>query len=279
MKKLTLLFLLIPAICFGQMTRTTTKIGNINCVVYKAKVASDDWVITLHGLGTEGPADGSQLSKVDGQGYAAKAKAGFEFPFNILAPQLPNSPYFDYWMLTNTDGWFVNQVKEVWKADEIIVTGLSLGGRGSWQLLRYDKKGYIKAIAPVCGYYDSQLGPFCNLRRVPGYSVHHVNDMIMRYDWDKGGIDGYNKCGSETQTVDGVVQPLHYLRSLTNSTGNPHDAWTAAYDVTPGKDSLLKWIIQQFSPPVPVVRLNIVKTQWDVATGKIVFIGEDGKEY
>lgn len=252
------------------MIRTTIKVNNIHCVVYKPVIPSTNWLIFAHGLGEVGPADGSQLAKVDANGYPKHAKGGFEFPFNIIVPQIPNTQYADYWLLTGTpgasnEGWFVNYVKEVLGASEIQVSGLSLGGRGSWSLLRYDVKGYIKAIAPVCGYYESNQGPFCNLRSIPGYSWHHQNDMVMNYQWDKGGVDAYNACSNnqKTQLIDGVVRPLHYLNTLTFATSNPHDAWTSAYSIEVGKNSLLTWIEQQFSPIVIPAQDPIVKNYWD----------------
>lgn len=252
------LLLLVSFLVNAKVTIEKAKINNIWYKIYRPSVPTNKWVISLHGIGEKGSPDGSELDRIERNGYPQKAKAGFEFPFNIIAPQIPTTKNADYWMLigqpgTTTEGWFVNFVKETLGASEIIVTGISLGGRGAWTLLRYDVKKYIKAIAPVCGFYNSLEGPVCNLRSVPGYSWHHQKDMVMNYGWDKGAIDAYNGCKNTVrpnQIIDGVVRPCHYLNTLTQDTPYPHNAWTIAYDVRAGKDGLLKWILQNFSNEV-----------------------------
>ncbi len=276
------------------MIATKVKIQNIWCQIYKPTIASDKWVIFLHGLGEKGNPDGSQLDAVNKNGMPAKAKAGFEYPFNIICPQIHNYSWADFWQLTSQNGvdngWFVNHVKENLGASEIVVTGLSLGGRGTWLMLRFDPKNYIKAIAPICGFYESTNGSdIKDLRSVPGYSWHHINDTVMSYKadlgepepnpWTKIGITRYNYYGNRpTQMIDGISRPCHYLNTLTTTGVDPHaDAWLKAYDTTAGKDSLLTWIKQQFSPslPPPVPTKDpIVETY--ILDGKLTFKSQSG---
>jgi predicted peptidase len=276
------------------MIRSTVKIQNIWCVIYKATVPSDNWLIFGPGLGEVGPPDGSQLSKVDTHGYPKLAKDGFEFPFNIIVPQIHNTQYADYWLLTSQNGvdngWFVNYVKESLGASKIVVTGLSLGGRGTWTMLKFDPKNYIDAIAPVCGFYESTNGSdIKNLRSVPGYSWHNERDTVMSYkadlgdkepnSWSKIGVTRYNYYGDRpTQVIDGVTRPCHYLNTLTTTGVDAHaDAWIKAYEVTPGKDSLLTWIKQQFGigvTPIPQPQDDVIRTYYQ--SGKIHFVTKSG---
>lgn len=238
------------------MVISTLQINGIWTKIYKAAVPTDLWVLWLHGLGEESSSsvtNGSQIDKIelyDSSGnpvsWTASARKGYEFPFNIIAPQIDNSQYSDWWKLTNgpagNEAWFLNYIKESLKASKIIVTGYSLGGRGTWGQLFYDKKGYINAIAPVCGYYDSSLGPIANLRTVPGYSVHGDKDTTMNYQWDADTIKLYNQ-GRPTQVITGTTQPCHYLKTLA---GQGHSVWPTAYGITANGCNLLNWVIAQF---------------------------------
>lgn len=271
------------------MNIATQVIGGIYCKVYQPKVASNFWLIWLHGLGELGAPDGSQIDKVelyDSTGkipisYTALARIGFEFPFNIIAPQLPNTQYSDFWKLTNgptgSEGWFVNYVKETFKATKVVVTGYSLGGRGTWNLLRWDSKNYIDAIAPVAGYYDASAGAVANLRSVPGFSVHGDHDTTMVYAWDLANIQAYNATpGRPTQKISGVTQPCHYLDTIVGAT---HSVWPLAYDTTSGKDFYYQWILAQFEPAViPVPVIDTVTSNYSDGTN-LVFLTASGKKY
>lgn len=276
---LLFLLLFICSTSFGQMGILKEKltIGGRDfwCKKYIAKVPSNNWIIWLPGIGELGPADGSQLDKVDlfsgttPVSWTAQASKGYEFPFNILAVQLPTG--FDYWAIQNSIAIYV---KETLKANEIGITGYSLGGRGAWYCLQGDSKGYINFIAPVCGYYDFSQGPISNLRTVPVYSVHGDKDTTMPYSYDVSTQTAYN-IGRPMQIILNQQQPTDYLHTIP---GVAHPVWPYAYDVTPGNDWLLQWVIQQFGPEQtlqdPVIKTifdgsNIIET---TQSGKVITI-------
>lgn len=236
----------------------TTNIGGRNFATreYMAAVKSDNWLIHSVGIGELGNPDGSQFSLLEKIGYPKQAIAGFDFNFNIFALQLPQN--FDFWAVQST---LATYVKETYKAAKLGMTGYSLAGRGCWTCLQGDSKGYFDFIAPIAGYYDSSQGPVCSLRSIPIYAWHGDKDTTMMYAYDRDNIAAYNACtGRPTQIIDGVKQPCAYLKTLAGVT---HNSWDTAYDVTPGKDSLLQWINQQFGPapiPQPTIRVNGVDT-------------------
>lgn len=291
------------------MIITKEKINNIWCLVYRTNTPTDKWVILLHGLGQKGNPDGSQIYLVEDNAWG-KVAAGLrpngstygtvEFPFNMILPQIYSGGggIYDYWQLidNNTTSWFVNYVKETLKASKILVTGLSLGGRGTWKLFRYDTKNYVDAIAPVCGYYDTGGdGPInmANLgRSIPGYSWHGDKDTTMPYQWDADNIKAYNALTIRpTQVIDGVTQSCHYLKTLV---GVDHTVWPYAYDLTPGKNSLYKWTLQQLQintgsttpPPTTgstgtTVQSDVIKTYiaQDSTGAYYVYYQTNGKTY
>ena len=275
MKKLLFLLLFVCSAAAGQMTITKEylPIGissrNLWCKKYIAKIPTNNWLIWLEGLGELGPADGSQLDKVElfsgttPVTWTAQAAKGFEFPFNIIAIQLPTG--WDYWAIQNSAATYV---KETLKANEVGVTGYSLGGRGCWTVLNGDSKGYISFIAPVCGYYDFSQGPITALHNVAAYGVHGSLDTTMPYSYDIATQTQYN-VNRPTQLIAGATHQAYYLQTII---GAGHSVWPAAYDLTPGKDGLYQWVIQQFGPPMPDPIVS-----WNLINGILVGTTQSGK--
>ncbi len=230
------------------MTITKGQINGIWYELFQPTVKSDNWLIWEHGIGEESSVnDGSQLQKEEIPGvWLTAARNGFEFPFNIIAPQINTGS--DWWHLTNgnpgNESWFVNWVKESLGAKMIGATGYSLGGRGMWNLLKYDTRKYLSFIAPICGYYDFSQGSIDTLRTVPVYGVHGDADPTMKYSYDVATQLAYNST-RPNQVIAGVSQPAYYLVTIP---GAGHSVWPIAYDTTFGKDGLLQWVLQQFGP-------------------------------
>lgn len=268
-----LLMTLAPA-CSAQMARTIEKhtIGGrtFNCLHYAPKNPSNNWLVWLPGKGELDATDVSKMDLFDASGkpvtWTAQAKMGFEFPFHILAIQLP--PAFDYWAVQNSVAIYV---KETLKAAEIGITGYSLGGRGAWYCLQGDSKHYINFIAPVCGYYDFSQGPISNLETVPVFSIHGDQDATMSYQQDVATAAAYN-VGRQNQIFDGKAYPADILVTLQ---GMGHNVWPNAYDVTPGKDGLLQWVLQQFGPGQPVAD-PIINTTFDGVN--VIITTQSGKK-
>lgn len=201
--------------------------------LYEAVVPSDCFVIFLHGAGEKGPVDGSKLSLVEKHGYPKHAKAGYEFPFNIVALQTAT----DHRNLVKI---VVPYIKLKYHARAIIVTGLSLGGYGAYDAALYDTLGLITAIAPVCGAGRiSLVSEYPKNMKV--FHIHGDIDKTVKWNTAKGFIEKYNKTVSAT---------IRY--TLYHQVG--HDAWTQAYSINPLQDDLLQWIIECFQsvPVVPV---------------------------
>jgi len=261
-----------------NISKTILNIGGrtFPCKEYLSNVKTDNWMAWLPGIGELGPADGSQIDKVDlfsgttPVTWTAQASKGFEFNFNILAIQLP--PTWDYWAIQNTLAIYL---KEQRGAKKIGVVGYSLGARGCWTVLQGDSKGYIDFIAPVAGFYDFSQGPISNLRTVPVYGLHGDKDTTMPYSYDVATQQQYDS-GRPTQTINGQSQPCYYLQTIA---GASHNIWQIAFDVTPGKDQLLQWVNQQFGvgqtqpQPDPMVSMY-----FDPVKQVLVIMTQSGKK-
>ena len=93
------------------------------------------------------------------------------------------------------------------------VTGLSMGGYGTWALA-CDQPGRFAAIAPVCGGGIPRIAT--RLKDVPVWVFHGAKDTIVPL--------------SESQEM---VDALRAVRGDVKFTVLPeagHDSWTAAYE-------------------------------------------------
>ena len=193
---------------------------------YQPIVPSNVWVVFLHGQGECGPVDGSELDRVDKNGWTKDAKAGFEFPFNIIAPQCIKD-HREHIKL------FPSFVKLKYNAELIFVTGLSLGGYGTYDALLHDDLQLIYAIAPVCG--AGRLASVTKYRQIPIWHFHGENDTTVSIKTAKAFIDKYNA----------LYEPD--IR-LTPYPGVGHNSWVQAYSIQSGEDHLLqqfkKWIVE-----------------------------------
>ena len=108
--------------------------------------------------------------------------------------------------------------------DRIYLTGLSMGGTGTWMLAMADPDRFA-AIAPVCGSgicWNSEI-----ISKIPVYAYHGDCDGIVPIGESITMIKGINSHGGDAK--------------LKICYGVGHDAWNAAYD----GDELLNWLLSQ----------------------------------
>lgn len=194
----------------------------INYKLYEPLIPSKNYLICYHGKGELGPLDGSQLDKVEVHGYPKHARNGYEFPFNIIAPQAQTS-------YSSIRKLLPAYVKLKYKADTIIVTGLSLGGFATFDTPLFDHFKLVCAIAPVCGGISPTLA--ATYPEINGWAFHGDRDTIVPYGKSKFFVDKYNQNHSH-----GFKYTLY--------PGVGHNAWDKAYAP---EGELLDWINTQFA--------------------------------
>lgn len=203
--------------------------------LYRPTVPSDNYVFCLHGMGERAVkyvngvlvnvTDGSLIARVEKHGYPKHAKNGFEFPFNIIAPQCGVS----YSTMKKVIlPWIVTK----FSPSKIIGTGLSLGGITVYELLANPNAQLLTAFAPVCGKGNAARASLCV--DLPGQAWHGDKDTTVKYAYDVSFIKNYN--ASHTNQIE-----------LITLAGVGHNAWDKAYSVTTGLDTLLQWIIAKFN--------------------------------
>ena len=106
-------------------------------------------VIFLHGSGQVGNGT-TQLSAVRQVGPPRYVDTGTNYPFVMISPQTGGS--WSSWEMENLMGSLLTHVLATYKVDpkRLYVTGLSLGGSGTWDLARFHSDK-VAALLPVCG--------------------------------------------------------------------------------------------------------------------------------
>ena len=110
----------------------------------------DSWplLLFLHGSGERG----ENLDRVKVHGPPKLIAAGKEFPFIVVSPQCPS----------RSRGWqphelsaLLDDIVEKYKVDKdrIYITGLSMGGFGTWSLAGFSPDRFA-ALVPICGGGD-----------------------------------------------------------------------------------------------------------------------------
>lgn len=168
-------------------------------------------VLFLHGAGERG--DNLEVLKVHGP--TKLAAAGKQFPFILVAPQCPK----DGWWTAKTEDLaaLVDHIAGAYRVDtsRLYVTGLSMGGFGTWGLiLQYPDK--FAAAAPICGGGDDVLARF-RLQTMPVWVFHGAKDPVVPLAKSEQMVNALKQVGNPN--VKFTVYP-----------DAGHDSWTETYD-------------------------------------------------
>ena len=174
-------------------------------------------VLFLHGSGERG----DDLNKVKKNGLTKLLDAGKEFPFITLAPQCPEE---EWWSANRLDD-LANETMKRYRVDprRIYVTGISMGGYGTWNLAGHYPEKYAAAV-PVCGGGLPDLG--VRLKQMPVWAFHGADDVTVPPQASQRIVEAIRKAGGDPQ--------------LTLYPGVGHNSWDNAYQ----KESLGSWFLR-----------------------------------
>lgn len=229
-----------------MMTRTV-KIGEhkLPFILYRPASAGTKYlVVCIHGRDEAGPADGSTIYKVEKYGYPMHAKNGVDFPFAIMAPQVPGWTHLDMVSL-------INYVGMQYGFTHVFVTGLSAGGEMTWKML--DKSSTlgpkIVGIAPVASKWSGGISIASTLKDVPVFVHHNHDDSVMPWAKERGGEELL------VEALNSVPNRLNQIVYKWIYPGNSHDSWTKAYSLEGDLLNYLKQTMCDVQPepePEPV---------------------------
>lgn len=173
-------------------------------------------VLFLHGAGERG----DDLSLVKKHGPPKLIEAGKDFPFIVVAPQCPN----DTWWMKEDLVALLDHIMEIHNVDKnrVYVTGLSMGGHGTWQLAGAIPEK-LAAIVPICGPKVESVVE--KIAEIPVWVFHGAKDQAVKID-----------------NSDTMVRLLKEKGAEPKYTVYPeadHDSWTETYD----NEELYTWLL------------------------------------
>ena len=177
-------------------------------------------ILFLHGAGERG----SDLDSVKRHGIPKIVETNPDFPFIAVSPQCPE----DSWWTSelHTINGLIEEVVEKYKVDtsRIYLTGLSMGGFGTWSLASMYPERFA-AIAPVCGGGGVRQ-ILRSLTEMPIWTFHGQKDDVIPFSRSEEIVTALKKHGS---SIKFTIYP---------EAG--HDSWTETYD----NPELYEWFLK-----------------------------------
>ena len=174
-------------------------------------------VLFLHGSGESG----SDLAKVKVHGPPKLVEANGPFPFILVSPQ------------SSGRGWnpdvlnaLLDSIIKQYRVDKdrVYLTGLSMGGYGTWSLAAAHPEKFA-AIAPLCG--GGNPADAAKLVKIPTWVFHGAKDTTVPPKRSEEMVEALKAAGGNPKFT---VYP-----------DAGHDCWTVTYD----NPEFYQWLLAQ----------------------------------
>jgi predicted peptidase len=174
-------------------------------------------ILFLHGAGETG----TDVEKVKATGLPKLLETKTDFPFVVISPQSSGRGW-------NSEGLnaLLDDALAKYKVDpdRVYLTGLSMGGFGSWELGTAHPERFA-AIAPICGGGNPSRAS--RLKGVPVWAFHGGKDNVVPIARTEAMIKALKDAGCEPK--------------FTIYPEAGHDSWTETYN----NPELYKWFLEQ----------------------------------
>lgn len=217
----------------------TTKVIQANYLLflpqgYDAKV-SKRWplILFLHGAGERG----TDIWKVAVHGPPKIVKDKPDFPFVVVSPQCPAGERWSNEVLLA----LLEEVMSKYAVDtsRVYLTGLSMGGYGTWTLgAAYPEK--FAAIAPICGGGETITVLLSGrdkkeaLKTLGVWAFHGGKDPVVPMSESERMVEAMKKAGCEDVKLTVYPEAKHDSWTETYSTPELYD-WFLKHERTPAK--------------------------------------------
>ena len=194
-------------------------------------------VLFFHGAGERGDDNAKQLTHGVKQILALASKS----PFILIAPQCPNvmqwvnTPWAaDSHVMPEFPSLPMKLALELCETvantmpvdkSRIYVTGLSMGGFGTWDAIQR-KPEFFAAAMPVCGGGDAAFAD--KIKKVPIWAFHGGKDQAVKVERSRMMIEALKKAGAAPK--------------YTEYPEDGHGIWGKAYG---GDGAGLRWLFEQ----------------------------------
>jgi predicted peptidase len=173
------------------------------------KSAKKDWplIIYLHGSSCKG----NNLERLKKYGPPFYLDRGMQVDAIVISPQCPSNRNW------TTGNWFESFYKELldkYNIDpsRVYLTGMSLGGFGTWDLAsRYPE--YFAAIMPLCGGGRPDMAE--TMKDVPTWVFHGDKDRLVNVNRSKQMVNAMQELGSRPKfsVLKGQGHDIHKVYS------------------------------------------------------------------
>ena len=187
-------------------------------------------MLFLHGAGERG----SDLKKVAVHGPPKLVASRPDFPFILISPQCPDGQVWSDEVLLG----LLDEVESKYRVDltRVYLTGLSMGGYGTWSLgLKHPER--FAAIAPVCGGGDPSDVLLSGgtqadaLKSLGIWAFHGAKDPVVKLEESERMLKAVKAKGAKD--VELTVYPEVQ-----------HDSWTETYT----NEKLYEWFLRHQRP-------------------------------
>ena len=174
-------------------------------------------MLFLHGAGESG----TNLAKVKTHGPPKIVESKPDFPFILVSPQSPRGGWNN-----DTLNALLDNVIRKYHVDKrrVYLTGLSMGGFGTWSLAAANPKRFA-AIAPICG--GGNTADAKKLATLPIWVFHGAKDPTVPVQRSREMVEAIKAAG-------GDIKYTEYPEA-------GHDSWTETYD----NPALYEWLLAQ----------------------------------
>ncbi len=198
-------------------------------------------IVFLHGSGERGDDNVAQLKH--GLDYLASREGMQKFPATIIAPQCPKDMKWSTIPAKNSGkGKFdpkptepmrltlelINsiQITDNIDMDRVYVTGLSMGGFGTFDMIARRPSTFAAAV-PLCGGGDTNLDVVNRFKKTPMWIIHGDSDKVVEVEHSRSMVAALKEVGGSPR--------------YSELAGFKHNIWDAAY----ADKELYKWLFNQ----------------------------------
>ena len=179
-------------------------------------------LLFLHGAGERG--DNPEAVKTHGPPkFCADPEQAKTWKFITVSPQVKSNRFWSPAQLRV----LVDQICDKYPVDRsrIYVTGLSMGGFGTWGMVAHSAD-IVAAAAPLCGGYPLEFAE--KMTKTPIWAFHGTADGAVKYEYSRNLVDKVRELGN------GDVK-------FTTYPGAGHDVWTRTY----ANPKLYEWFLSK----------------------------------
>ncbi|MBP1609996.1 MAG: phospholipase, partial [Acidobacteria bacterium] len=205
-------------------------------------------IIYLHGEEERGDDNEKQIATQRGGTVFARPQWQEKHPCFIFAPQCPVAADWQDERMVQLIAAALDELPQKYPIDfsRVYITGISMGGSGTWNLINKHPR-FFAAAMPICGAYT--VDSFKSVKKVPVWAFHAADDPIVPV-----GSPLVVKDTPQVESVFGTRKLMAALRSAGNldtryteyAAGvmqekygvEPHNVWEAAYQ----DEAAIEWL-------------------------------------